>query len=119
EICGHQIKYDFVLEKTGLETRPTYTVCNVRVDHVASTGRVAVHGCRYTAWTRSEHGCHGLGPWSVTFHATDGEEWCACPVCSGERELRRDKPVAFAPREAFVQDVQRKCERPRIPVSCS
>ncbi|MGM0491120.1 MAG: hypothetical protein ACQESR_30710, partial [Planctomycetota bacterium] len=25
EICGHQIKYDFVLEKTGLETRPTYT----------------------------------------------------------------------------------------------
>ncbi|MGM0489775.1 MAG: hypothetical protein ACQESR_23830, partial [Planctomycetota bacterium] len=31
EICGHQIKYDFVLEKTGLETRPTYTVCNVRV----------------------------------------------------------------------------------------
>ncbi|MFO7908211.1 MAG: hypothetical protein R6U98_36565, partial [Pirellulaceae bacterium] len=31
EIRGHQIKYDFVLEKTGLETRPTYTVCNVRV----------------------------------------------------------------------------------------
>ncbi|MFO7907951.1 MAG: hypothetical protein ACQESR_29365 [Planctomycetota bacterium] len=25
EIRGHQIKYDFVLEKTGLETRPTYT----------------------------------------------------------------------------------------------
>ncbi|MFO7901043.1 MAG: hypothetical protein R6U98_00145, partial [Pirellulaceae bacterium] len=32
EIRGHQIKYDFVLEKTGLETRPTYTVCNVRVE---------------------------------------------------------------------------------------
>ncbi|MGM0487659.1 MAG: hypothetical protein ACQESR_12985 [Planctomycetota bacterium] len=25
EIRGHQIKYDFLLEKTGLETRPTYT----------------------------------------------------------------------------------------------
>ena len=40
EIRGHQIKYDFVLEKTGLETRPTYTCCNVRenLDRVATIG---------------------------------------------------------------------------------
>ncbi|MFO7907603.1 MAG: hypothetical protein R6U98_33455, partial [Pirellulaceae bacterium] len=36
----------------------------------------------------------GLVPWSVTFHATDGQAWCVWPVCSGEREPPRDKPVA-------------------------
>ncbi|MGM0488898.1 MAG: hypothetical protein ACQESR_19330, partial [Planctomycetota bacterium] len=40
EIRGHQIKYDFALEKTGLETRPTYTFCNVRVQFPhCKTGR--------------------------------------------------------------------------------
>ncbi|MFO7905153.1 MAG: hypothetical protein ACQESR_16265 [Planctomycetota bacterium] len=30
----------------------------------------------------------------------------------------RDKPVAFAPGKALFQNVQRKCERPQVSVSC-